>query len=183
MSVPSKLAGTEVEQIQEWFTELGIVIPEPEPFALYPDEADESDQCWITPDAPDIEQLAHNVVHIVRTSDERFPGPRNWRRWKATRWVSRQLYVWGVTGSGGGALSAGADPVGGWIYDLPSLASLRYRRPYVLRLPMWWWECHLWQGWRVWRHHRPLEPFGFGICAACLPCPECGEPHACGCVL
>ena len=118
------------------------------------------------------------------------PPRWHWSRWRLTGWTARQLYVWGVTSTGGSILMCTGD---GPFYGLPRWrdvlpyrlrwdlrrAGVLYRgamRPYFLRLPNWWWQCHRRQGWRLWRHHRPYKPAAFGICGRCCPCWWCGAP-------
>ena len=167
----------------------GITVPPVEPIAFRDGdmmvipvaEADgDRGDLIITPDQPDLEDVADGILSVIRDCEQTFPGRRNWRRWKLTRRVSTWLYVLGITASGGRASSNGRDPVGTWIYDLPRWRSVLHgRRCYVLGLPMWWWSCQRRQGLSLHRH-RPLRPWAFGVCAACVPCPTCGEPYECG---
>jgi hypothetical protein len=115
--------------------------------------------------------------------DETFPGKYSWRRWEATSKLATFLYVTGITNSGGGTTWCGADPLGmvhhlpGWRTVLPKRG--RQLRPYILGKPNWWWECQIEQGFKIKGRHRPLSPVALGICAACAPCPDCGQPY-CG---
>lgn len=113
-----------------------------------------------------------------------FPSRWSWRRRKATRRLASFLYVAGITRTGGAASAYGNDPVGGWIYNLPGWRTVLPRRgarmrPYLLFKPDWWWRCQLEQGWRLRGRHRPERPWAFGICAACVPCPECDAHYDC----
>lgn len=112
--------------------------------------------------------------------DVRFPRRRSFRRWRITHRVYGWLYRSGITGSGGSTVMAGRDPHPGVYYTGPGWRSLRYRRPYILGLPRWWWECQLrHQRFRVRGRHWPEQPFAMGVCAACEPCPYCGAHQAC----
>ena len=115
---------------------------------------------------------------------EPFPSRWSWRRRKAVRRLSGLLYTSGITRTGGGASMHGNDPVGGWIYSLPRWQDVlprrsRHLRPYLLFKPDWWWQCHIRQGWQLRGRHTPEPPYAFGICAACVPCVECGAHYEC----
>jgi hypothetical protein len=180
-------------EVRGWLDVLDVQIPKPTPIFLdwemnEVDEAawlaDEDNVLRIDPDWPDRDDLADAVVGMVREADELFPPAWHWSRRDAVKAVSSWVYRLGITGSGGGCSLIGGDPVGGWINHLPPMASFRWKRQYVAGLPRWWWEC-VWRqvaerrknGWPGW--HRPEEPYAFGICAACLPCPGCGAHRDC----
>lgn len=130
------------------------------------------------------EWLAKSIVSDVveRLS---YPNRHNWRRWSATRWLSMRLYTLGVTSSGGGSTSCGADPFRTWVHDLPRWQSFRPGpRPYLLGLSREARTClrlivsgHA-------RPHRPGRHDVWGICGVCSPWPCCGSTtfdHAEGC--
>lgn len=113
------------------------------------------------------------------------PVPPRWHpcRWRITFKLSMFLYVSGISSGGGGVSWHSGD---GPFYRLPPWSSVLPKRghslrPYVLWLPDWWWQCHWRQGWKLWRHHRPETPFTLGVCAACVPCPECDAHYDCEC--
>ena len=173
-------------EVRAWLTDLNITIPDPKPFGLRDGEIvdswdeDDDDVYVIHPDKPTIDDLAIGIASMARDAAETFPGRRSWRRWKLTGRLADWLYVAGITSNGGGASWCGRDPIGGTIYDLPRLRSVwSGRRCYVLGLPMWWWECQRHQGAKVRGRHRPARPFAFGLCARCVPCPDCGAPYDC----
>jgi hypothetical protein len=129
---------------------------------------------------------------VIRSFDW---NPPRWHyaRWPVTGKVARFLYVSGITRSGGSITHSGRV---GTYYTLPRWRDILpkrrpplmgkpggwYRRPYILWLPGWWWDCHKRQGWKLWTHHRPYPPAALGICGRCLPCPKCGSPEMwCGC--
>jgi hypothetical protein len=121
--------------------------------------------------------------------DETFPGKYSWRRWSLTHWFGGQLYVSGLTRCGTTSSHSQRDPHGRdprtfYVYTLPSWKHVLPKRggrlrPYILWLPNWWWECQISQGFKIKGRHRPLSPVALGICAACAPCPDCGQPY-CG---
>lgn len=190
-------------RILDWFTELGMSVPSSEPFALRwtgygydrisVDDAVEDEDLVIG--ATDfypfgLKELAAGCVFMVLESQETYPGRRSWRRWRLTGWVAGQLYQSGLTRSGGSFRVGGGDPLRGGTYTLPKLGTVLPRRngtmrPYLLWKRSWWWECHARQGLKVRGRHRPKEPLAFGVCAACVPCPECGAEYDCvpGCPL
>ena len=114
--------------------------------------------------------------------------PRFYNHWRIIGRIASFLYVSGIT-STGGCITMTSD---GTTYHLPhwhdvlpyrfrrdlpdSLRHGYHMRPYLLWKHNWWWECHMRQGWKLWKHHHPYPPAGFGICGRCLPCPECGSP-------
>lgn len=174
------------ENVRSWLTDLNITIPEPEPFGLRDGEIvpvplhDDDDVYVIQPETPTIDDLAHGIASMARDAAETFPGRHNWRRWELPRTVSGWLYVVGITSTGGGTRWCGRDPIGGPIHDLPQLRSVwNGRRLYVLGRPTWWWECHRRQGLHIAGRHAPARPFAFGICARCVPCPDCGAAYDC----
>jgi hypothetical protein len=98
------------------------------------------------------------------------------KKWRVKSWISSQLYVSGLTSNGGSVAFTSE----GITARLPRLRSVWHgARQYVLWRPVWWWECHIRQGWRLRGRHWPEEPFISYICAACLPCPECGAHRSC----
>lgn len=126
----------------------------------------------------------------MRWTGEPFPHRWSWRRWPLTRRVASFLYTSGITRTGGSSEMHGNDPVGGWIYSLPRWGDVLPRRgglmrPYFLFKRDWWWQCHLSQGFRLRGRHTPRAPWAFGICAACVPCVECGAHYDCepGCAI
>lgn len=172
------------KQVADWFRALGVTVPPSEPVALrwtgdtaitIPASEAGDDDLVITPDTPDVDDLADQVVCMVRDADRRRPALWSWHRWPVVGRVAGWLYVTGITSGGG---SYGSDDVGR-LYTLPSWSSLLHRRCYLLGLPMWWWECQRRQGLTLRGRHRPAEPFAFGVCARCLPCHECGEAYEC----
>lgn len=92
---------------------------------------------------------------------------RRWRRWKITGKLADWLYASGLTSSGA-SWQMNAHCRG--CYTMPKWN--RNPRPYVLFVSRNTWRCLL-KG-----HHRPGDPIGFGYCAKCLPCPECGSKTA-----
>lgn len=182
----------------DWFERLGFTDPKPEPLALRwtesgcieipVEEADDDDDLILTADemdsyTPTLADVAAGCVSTVHDHEERFPGPLSWRRWTLTSRVAGLLYTSGLTRSGGSSGWASRDPIGSAVYTLPKLSHvLPHRgtlRPYVLFKRDWWWHCQIAQGWRLRGRHKPEEPFTFGICAACLPCPSCGAKREC----
>lgn len=120
------------------------------------------------------------------------PGPWSWRRWGIVRRWNRLVSRVGVGPRAGWSWCSdwsGTRESGPWGWTWP----LHRRRwtcdgeprvswswGYFLDKPGWWWECWIRQARaerRPWRWHRPCEPVALGICAACLPCPECGQPY------
>lgn len=173
-------------KVRAWLVDLDITIPDPKPFGLRDGEIvdtwdeDDDDVYVIYPDTPTIDDLASGIASMARDAAETFPGRRNWRRWRLTGAVATRLYVLGITSSGGGTAWCGRDPIGGPIHDLPRLRSVwSGRRCYILGLPLWWWECQRRQGLRLAGRHRPALPFAFGVCARCVPCPDCGAAYDC----
>lgn len=150
---PLPSAEDAAKDVAEWLTRLGIVIPEARPVcirwnrdgtstdldedavaAMTDDEQDDFDGVIFTPEMPDMDLLAIQLVHMARERPERYPHRWSWRRWKLTGKVAGFLYTSGITSSGGSVCASGGDPVGGWVYSLPSWRSLswRRRRPYLL---------------------------------------------------
>ncbi len=100
-----------------------------------------------------------------RDAEARQCRHRPWRRWKLTSRRARWADVLGVIS--GYCMSIGGDGHDGCVHR----PSLRGRRPYILGVSRDTWRC-----WR--RFHRRGEPIGFGFCAKCIPCPECGSRTA-----
>lgn len=197
-------ADTARAELADRFRLLRLVIPDPEPFALHwlaeggcitvpVDQAEEDDLILTTEDLLEygrltVEDLADQALCIVLEAQKKYPRRWSWRRWRLTRRVAILLYASGITRSGGGFTHSGRDPHR-VVYHLPRWGDVLPRRggqlrPYVLWKPDWWWECHLRQGWRLRGRHRPLAPYAGhtgGVCAACLPCPDCGAPYECRC--
>jgi hypothetical protein len=122
---------------------------------------------------PTIDDLASM---ILRDLDELAAVPARWRYWRSAHWLMRKLYALGVV-SGYGMRSGGPHGHAWYLDSRPSWSF--FRGPYALFLPRWWWTCQRTQGWRLRGRHRPLHPGVMGICAACLPCPDCGAPYEC----
>ena len=175
--VPSTFRGGERDRVEELLRDWKVEIPEPDPVTIETWPGD-PEPLVVYPDRPDIIDLADAIDWFYREATATYPGRRNWRRWRMTQRVASFLYVTGITSSGGSSGGHGDDPIGGWIHTLPKF-DLHHRRPYVLWKPAWWWQCHRRQGLTIRGRHKPLTPMGFGICAACLPCPTCGAPYEC----
>lgn len=197
MRVPTKLADPE-SRIREWFRQLNLTIPPPEPIAIRwkpgggtetipVAEAIEDEDTIIGSEdfyPFDLDDLAAGVVSMVKESQMTFPGRYSWRRWTATSWLAGKLYTSGITRSGGSMGYDGADPIGGPTYTLPKWSDVPPRRnstmrPYLLGKQSFWWECLYRQGWKIRGRHKPQKPYAFGVCAACVPCPECGALYDC----
>lgn len=106
-----------------------------------------------------------------------------WRRWRITRWITTQFYVWGLTSTGGGYSIGGATDTrpghDGCVDPLPFGWSPRRRRVYIARIPVDTWRC-----WLKGRHRRGEDLHMFGFCTRCIPWPCCGsdrEDHNPGC--
>jgi hypothetical protein len=172
------------DEVRSWLDVLDVQIPVPPPIVLRWDDMAEipldeatDDDLIIHPDQPTRDDLACAVVSMVRDADETFPGPWHPSRWT---WLHKTLMAvesWVPITFLGCSSSSGGDPVDGWVYS--------YRRPrwstfYVLGKPRWWWEClHRQSRGGEHRWHRPIHPFAFGMCARCVPCPDCGAPYDC----
>lgn len=92
---------------------------------------------------------------------------RAWRRWRITGKVAGWLYVTGITSSGG------SWQMGGGCNGCRTMPKFnRHPRVYILGVSRDTWRCLL-KG-----RHRPGDPIGFGYCAKCLPCPDCGSKTA-----
>lgn len=93
---------------------------------------------------------------------------RAWRRWKITHKIVTWLYASGLSVTGGSFKWGGG--CNACLTSGPMFR--RGRRPYVLFVQTDTWRCIL-KG-----HHLPGDPIGFGYCAKCLPCPDCGSKTA-----
>lgn len=91
-----------------------------------------------------------------------------WRRWKATHWIVGKLYTSGLSVTGPGSSWGGG--CNRCLISGPKFR--RGARPYVLFVKSGTWRCIL-KG-----HHMPGDPIGWGYCAKCLPCPDCGSKTA-----
>lgn len=118
-------------------------------------------------DRPAAEWRADQVASLMHDINEVTTWPSRWspRSW---RWLHRLLVRLTSLGALGGGGSAA------WGYGLPTTKygtpRLRGKRHYWLGKPTGWWECLL-RG-----HHWPSpHQVGFGMCAKCAPCPECGK--------
>lgn len=90
-----------------------------------------------------------------------------WRRWRITGKVAGWLYVTGLTSNGGGWQMSAHCP---GCYTMPKWN--RNRRVYALGKRVDWWTC------LIKRHHLRGDEIGFGLCAKCAPCPDCGSRTA-----
>lgn len=179
------------DEVLGWLRDLRLEIPDPEPVAFrwtddgmvdIPTADATEDDLIIQPDRPELEDIAHGVVHMVERHHETFPGPWSWRRWSVTSRLALALCASGVTRSGGSMSFDGRDPYRGPIITMPSWRDAlpgERLRPYVLWKADWWWQCHVRQGLKLRGRHRPERPYALGVCAACAPCPDCGAHYDC----
>ena len=169
-------------EVVRWLEHLEVQIPKPPPIALrWSDMAEipvaeaTDDDLVIHPDHATLDDLAHAVVSITRDCDETFPGPWSWRRWKRLHKLAVWFDRWSPFTVNGSSSTTGRDPSSSWVF---SYRWPRWSTFYVLGKPEWWWACQRRQGWTL-RRHTPAQPFVLGICARCVPCPECGAPYDC----
>lgn len=136
------------------------------------------------------DQLAAAITDVLHEVAS-IPGPRNWRRWRATGRLSMLLYASGLS-YGGGSLSWGRHDPFGVVYTLPRLSSFKPgQRPYLLWMSREVRYCLRMQvdyavhghqppgGW-----HRPGSADVYGICGRCAPwhcCDSTTTEHAPGC--
>lgn len=111
--------------------------------------------------------IAATVWALVNT-----PRTRNWRRWRLTRSLLRQLYAIGIVSGYGtefgwhGAVVRGVS----WSGAKNTYTGRRNTPVYVLWVKRDSWRCLL-KG-----HHWPSQhKVGFGLCTRCCPCPLCGN--------
>jgi hypothetical protein len=159
--------------ILAWLRELRVEIPVPEPVILrwtdagceeipMADYDEDSEDLWIDPDQPTLEDVARGVVGMVERHARVFPGPRSWRRSKVALRVLCTLYAAGLI-AGYGYGSDGMDPHGTWLIES---VAVRGKRPYVLFRSRDWWACQRLQGFHLRRHaYRDLH----GLCVGCYP--------------
>ena len=170
-------AGMERANLLAFYERIGVTFADPVPFAVFPNEADVDDQCWVTPDAADHDDLVDSTLSIIARCRGTYPGRRHWSRWRLTRRAASRLYVLGITSNGGSYGMDGNDPIGTTDCTFPRFD--RRMRPYILGRQRWWWDCHINQGWRLRGRHWPAPPYIAGVCAKCLPCATCGAIYEC----
>jgi hypothetical protein len=109
--------------------------------------------------------LVSGLVHRVDYDVLRIPGPRSWRRWKATRKAVHWLTMLGV-------LCGSAycnDWSGGHIEHISF--SRRGHPPYYIL----WWQRGKWRCLLRYRHWPTRHTVVFDLCGKCAPCPDCGS--------
>lgn len=111
------------------------------------------------------------IIHedTVRKQIAEHARHRAWHRWRIVRWLIAQAYMSGLAVSGGGHTWGGYGGCNGCLTSWPKFR--RGSRYYVLWLETWKWRC-------LRRGHLPGDFIGFGMCAKCLPCPDCGSKRA-----
>lgn len=114
-----------------------------------------------------VDSLTADVIRAANT-----PGPRNWRRWKLTRWMATQAYVTGISCGGGVQYDWSGNIATKTIFTGTKRKwdGKRHRPSYVL-----WWPVRKWRCLLVHHHWPSNELIAFNLCRKCLPCPECHQ--------
>lgn len=123
---------------------------------------------------PTIENVVGMILHDL---DELADVPARWRYWRISKRLLSKLYVLGVVK--GWATASGGPHGQHGSYVSGRVSWSFFRGPYALGKQDWWWSCLRRQGFHLRGRHRPIRPWAFGICAACVPCSDCGAPYAC----
>ncbi len=186
-------------RILAWFQAINLTVPEPALMAMAyvgkdfvevpvpdfadDDEEDDWDGIVFTPDVPNLEDLAAGCVGMLREAEWRPPprwSPLYWR-WLGRVWS--KLYTLGVISGGHSYEMRGDHGCTRTIIHPPWRYGWRHmltgKRSYVLGKQRWYWECIGRQGLHLRGRHWPEQPFAFGVCASCCPCPECGAHQEC----
>jgi hypothetical protein len=115
------------------------------------------------------EQRCYSLLHDVREAVNQ-PSPRHWTRWSVTRRSVHWLSMLGMI-AGSASIFDWSGRQTSWIMITGTRGVNGKRRwpSYVLFWSVANWRCLL-------RHHHWPSPHkvGFGMCAKCCPCPECG---------